>query len=140
MKKSRLIALLCFLSLLSCKENNTEAQSSSVKKIVNEKVSSAYFKLKTENKDIQLIDVRTPKEYDEGHIKNATNIDFFDTSFYTQMSVLNKDAPLYIYCRSGGRSGKAAAILKEQGFKEVYDLKGGILDWKQQNLELVIEP
>ncbi len=136
MKKSRLIALLCFLSIVSCKENNTKAQSSSV----NEKVSSADFKLKTENKDIQLIDVRTPEEFSEGHIMNATNIDFYDSAFYTQMNALNKKEPLYIYCRSGGRSGKAAMILKEQGFKEVYDLKGGILDWKQQNFELVIEP
>ncbi len=53
------------------------------------------------------------------------------------MNKLNKDEPLYIYCRSGNRSGKAASKLKELGFKEVYDLQGGVLDWKKKNLELI---
>lgn len=132
-----MIALLCFLSIISCKENKSEAQSTSVTTVVNELIVAAEFKTKVENKKVQLIDVRTPKEYNEGHIKDAENIDFYDPTFYNQMNNLNKDEPIYIYCRSGGRSGNAAAQLKEQGFKEVYDLKGGILNWKKQNLELV---
>jgi rhodanese-related sulfurtransferase len=137
MKVSKMIALLCFLSIISCKENKSEAQSTSVTTVVNELIVAAEFKTKVENKKVQLIDVRTPKEYNEGHIKDAENIDFYDPTFYNQMNNLNKDEPIYIYCRSGGRSGNAAAQLKEQGFKEVYDLKGGILNWKKQNLELV---
>ena len=137
MKKSKLIALVCFLTILSCKEHQTEAQSSSTKKGINEKVVTADFKEMTENKDVQLIDVRTPKEYNEGHIKNAENIDFYNDQFYDDMSKLDKTKPLYIYCRSGGRSGKAAAKLKELGFKEVYDLQGGILDWQKNGLEIV---
>ena len=135
MKKSRLIALLCFLSILSCKENNTEAQSTSVKKAVNEKVVSVDFKDKTEGKQVQLVDVRTPKEYEEGHIKNAENIDFYDDDFLAQMNKLDKSQPLYIYCRSGGRSGKAAAQLSKAGF-DVYDLKGGFLDWQKQQFNI----
>ena len=136
MKKSRLIALLCFLTIISCKENNTEAQSTSVKKVVNEKIASADFKVKTEGKQIQLIDVRTPKEYKEGHIKNAKNINFFDEDFIAQMSKLDKKEVLYIYCRSGNRSGKAAAKLVSAGFTEIYDLKGGFLEWRAKNLSI----
>ena len=66
--------------------------------------------------DIQLIDVRTPEEYTGGYIEGAININFFDSDFNDQMAKLNKDKELYIYCRSGNRSGKAAKRLKDQGF------------------------
>lgn len=137
MKNTRLFALLCLLIMLSCKENKTEAQDVPQQNIISEKIASSDFRSKTEDQNVQLIDVRTPKEFNEGHINKAKNIDFFDTNFLAKMSELNKDAPLYIYCRSGNRSGKAAAKLKELGFKEVYDLKGGVLDWKKNDLKLV---
>ncbi|MFD2551068.1 rhodanese-like domain-containing protein [Bizionia sediminis] len=78
---------------------------------------------------VQLVDVRTPKEFQAGHIKNAKNIDFFDASFETQFEKFDKQKPLYIYCRSGNRSGKAAKKLSALGFTEIYDLKGGYLNW-----------
>jgi len=137
MKTYTLITLFCFLSLISCKENNTHAQSSSVKKVVNEKIITANFKVKIEHKDVQLVDVRTPKEYKEGHITNAKNINFFDDDFLTQMDVLDKNKALYIYCRSGNRSGKAASKLIALGFIEIYDLKGGFLDWQKNKLPSV---
>lgn len=87
--------------------------------------------------DIQLIDVRTPKEYTDGHIKDATNINFYDDDFITQMSKLDKDKDLYIYCRSGGRSGKAAKQLEAAGFTKVYDLQGGMKNWNKNNLEVI---
>ena len=136
MKISRLIAIMCFLSILSCKENNTEAQSTSVKETVNEKIASADFKVKIEGKQVQLVDVRTPKEFKEGHIKNAKNINYFDEDFVAQMSNLDKNEVLYIYCRSGNRSGKAAVKLVSAGFTEIYDLKGGFLDWQAKNLTI----
>lgn len=85
---------------------------------------------------VQLVDVRTPDEYSQGHIKNAKNINFFDGDFVDQMSKLNKDEAVYIYCRSGGRSGRAAKKLKAAGFKRVYDLKGGFLNWTANGKEV----
>ena len=141
MKNNILITLFFVISLtLSCKENKIEEQKISKSEqqiIINKKLVASDFKVNVDNNNLQLIDVRTPKEYEEGHIKNAENIDFYNAAFYTQMNKLNKDEPLYIYCRSGGRSGKAAAKLKELGFTEVYDLQGGILDWKKNYFELV---
>ena len=141
MKNSILITLIFVISLtLSCKENKGEQQSitkSEQQIIINKKLVTTDFRTNIENKSVQLIDVRTPQEFKEGHIKNAGNINFYDSDFLTQMNKLDKNEPLYIYCRSGGRSGKAALQLKEQGFTEVYDLQGGIIDWKKNNFEIV---
>ena len=81
----------------------------------------------------QLIDIRTPEEYNQGYIKNAVNINFFNDDFMEQMSKLNKDEPLYIYCRSGGRSGSASDKLEEAGFTKVYDLGVGMKGWRKKD-------
>ena len=83
------------------------------------------------NKDsVQLVDVRTPQEYKAGFIKNAINIDFFNQSnFQKAFEQFDKEKPLYLYCRSGNRSQKAAQKLVDMGFKDIYDLRGGYLAW-----------
>ena len=81
-------------------------------------------------KDVQLVDVRTPKEYESGHIKNAKNIDFFDAvNFKKAFEKMNKELPIYVYCRSGARSQKAAKKLVSMGFSKIYDLKHGYSLW-----------
>lgn len=80
-------------------------------------------------KDVQLVDVRTREEYLEGHIEGAENIDFFADDFLVQFEKFHKDKPLYIYCRSGNRSSKAATKLKEAGFSRIIDLEGGYKAW-----------
>lgn len=80
--------------------------------------------------DLNLIDVRTPEEFAEGNIMGAENINFFDKDFKAQVEHLDKEEPVYIYCRSGARSAKAAVQLQEMGFKEIYDIQGGYLNWE----------
>ncbi|MFK7811587.1 MAG: rhodanese-like domain-containing protein [Maribacter sp.] len=81
-------------------------------------------------KKVQLVDVRTRNEYGGGHIKNAKNIDFFSaTNFKNAFEKMNKEQPVYLYCRSGARSQKAARKLVEMGFLKIYDLKGGYSSW-----------
>jgi len=90
--------------------------------------------LKTEviGKDVQLIDVRTPKEYKAGHIDDAININISDKEiFTTKVNQLNKEAPIYLYCHIGGRSGKASKILEELGFKSIHDFSGGWKAWRK---------
>ncbi len=132
MKTYKFLVFLCIAILFSCKENNLAAQKT---KVV-EKITTIDFKSKIEHETVQLIDVRTPREYNEGHIANAKNVNFYDANFYTQMNTLNKDKPLYIYCRSGGRSGKAATKLSDAGFALVYDLKDGFAGWKTAGLPI----
>ncbi|ALJ04250.1 rhodanese [Pseudalgibacter alginicilyticus] len=88
------------------------------------------YKSQIENKKVQLIDVRTSGEFKTGHIKNAKNIDLFSKNFADEFNKLNKEEVLYIYCRSGARSKQASNKLVAMGFKKIYDLKGGILNYK----------
>ncbi|MDC0862579.1 rhodanese-like domain-containing protein [Flavobacteriaceae bacterium] len=83
-------------------------------------------------KEIQLLDVRTPQEYQQGYIEGAVLINFFDPDFVTKVStIFDKNKPLYIYCAVGGRSNKAVRKLIAVGFDSVYDLKGGFTKWKK---------
>ncbi|MDE6298176.1 MAG: rhodanese-like domain-containing protein [Muribaculaceae bacterium] len=83
-----------------------------------------------EQKDVQLLDVRTPEEYDAGHIAGAVNIDIFDDGFLNEaLERLDKSKPVAVYCRSGKRSADAANLLSSEGFK-VTNLLGGILAWE----------
>ena len=81
-----------------------------------------------------IIDVRTPEEYAQGHLINAVNYDWNGDGFEQQEAGLDKSKPLYVYCLSGGRSSSAAGKLRKDGFKEVYELKGGIMKWRASNL------
>lgn len=72
-----------------------------------------------------LIDVRTPEEFDAGHLDNALNVNWFDSDFTKQMEGIDKDQPIYIYCKKGGRSAKAANLLDSLGYQNVIDLEGG---------------
>ena len=81
------------------------------------------------NQDVQLIDVRTSEEYSKGFIEEAQNIDYNSTDFANKISKLDKNKPVLLYCAMGGRSSKASKVFKSQGFKKIYDLKGGFLSW-----------
>jgi len=81
-------------------------------------------------KDVQLVDVRTPEEYREGHIKNSLNINVQGSSFEAEVAKLDKKRPVMVYCRSGGRSASAQRMLIDMGFAEVVNLDGGIRGWQ----------
>ncbi len=83
--------------------------------------------------DVQLVDVRTPEEFGEGHLEGAINIDFLDDEVFSSgIRGLDKDRPVLLYCRSGRRSASAGKLLLKDGFKEVYDLEGGYLNWTEE--------
>ena len=76
-----------------------------------------------------ILDVRTPGEFSEGHIAGATNLDFYEASFPSDLDALDKDAPYALYCRSGNRSGQTLDMMLELGFTDVTELSGGIVAW-----------
>ncbi len=89
------------------------------------------FDILIQGEDIQRLDVRTLAEYSEGHIAKTININVMDDSFATMAdSLLQKDRPVAVYCRSGKRSKKAAAILGAKGYK-VFDLDKGFNAWQE---------
>lgn len=81
-----------------------------------------------------IIDVRTPDEFSKGHLVNAKNINWNGNDFQDQISKLDKTKPVFVYCLSGGRSSAAASKMRADGFKEVYELNGGIMKWRGSNL------
>lgn len=128
MKEATLIfGLLASLVFFGCKDKPT---ASEIRVISPQEVHEAVF-----DNQKQLIDVRTPEEFGEGHIQNAQNICVTDADFRENISKLDKNQPVYLYCRSGKRSAKASQILKEMGFKEIYDMQGGFLEWQSQGLQ-----
>ena len=126
--------LICFIlctTLLGCRE--TVAQDRA-------KVVSPKEMLKSiDSGSVQLIDIRTPAEFQEGHLKNAKNIDFLSSTFKKDISGLDKEKPVYIYCRSGNRSGKSSLIMKSLGFKNVYNLKEGMNGWLSNRNEIILD-
>lgn len=120
-----------FMLILSCSGNSVQEQV--VSKVID---SKALNKIIGEKKDLQLIDVRTPSEYQAGHLKGATLIDYYKSDFRSKLDQLDKTKPVAVYCAVGGRSNETLKILKSLGFKEVYDLKGGIQAWQRAQLPI----
>ena len=81
-----------------------------------------------------ILDVRTPQEFAGDHIENAKNINWLNADFATNAATLNNTKPVFVYCKAGSRSNKAAAKLEEMGFTNIYDLQGGILKWEAAGL------
>ncbi len=101
----------------------------------NPSVSAVEFSKKiTELPNAPLIDVRTPGEFSQGHLKNAINYDISSSEFEKQISSLDKVKPVLVYCLSGSRSTYAVRYMKSNGFKEVYELYGGMMKWRAASL------
>ena len=98
-----------------------------------------FFEKSKSTPSAQIIDVRTPDEYSKGHLTNAKNIDWNGDDFNDKLNAIDKSKPVFVYCLSGGRSSSAASAMRSSGFKEVYELNGGIMKWRAANLPETIE-
>lgn len=87
------------------------------------------FEQHLQHDNILLVDVRTPQEFAQGHLRGAVNIDIYNDNFLSRMQSLDTTQTLLLYCHSGNRSKQALQMLEKSGFKAVYDLDGGILEW-----------
>jgi len=118
-----------YLLLLSFLFISCQGQTSKAVHTIDSK--SFAEKLKT-NENPQLLDVRTPKEYSSEHIGDAKNVNWNGDYFVAKVNSYDKSKPIFVYCKVGGRSIQAANKLAELGFKEIYNLDGGIMKWKAQ--------
>lgn len=84
-----------------------------------------------------LVDVRTPQEFKYGHIENAVNINFYAKDWLEKFAEFDKTKPVYVYCKSGNRSSYVSRKLINTGFKQVYELKKGVVKWKKTGFSLV---
>jgi rhodanese-related sulfurtransferase len=94
------------------------------------------FKSRIDTKDANgiILDVRTPDEISTGVIHGAIYLDYFQKDFEKQVTKLDPSKTYFVYCASGIRSGETVQIMRKNGFKEAYNLKGGLEAWKKSNL------
>lgn len=121
------VCLAAFLALFAL---------SAVLKAEIEKATPAQFAKLMEEEGAVLVDVRSPQETKQGKLEGALEFDFYANAFAEAIQTLPRDKTLLLYCRSGNRSGQAAALLHSKGYKKLVNLDGGILAWRAASLPL----
>lgn len=117
-----LLLLFVVFQLTSCQSQQSKTIETIDGKRYSDKLSNT--------KNPQLLDVRTPEEYAVEHLENASNVNWNGNDFVSKVEKLDKSQPVFVYCKVGGRSSQAADKLAELGFKEIYNLDGGIMKWQ----------
>jgi rhodanese-related sulfurtransferase len=123
MKKAAALAVAAIASvglLAGCSTSNEATK----------KVDPVEFSEVIAEPGVIILDVRTPEEFNAGHIENAININVADSNFSSEVSKLDKNATVAVYCRSANRSAVATKEMAELGFSDMYDMQGGIIDWE----------
>jgi phage shock protein E len=123
----KVIALFASVLLLA----GCSSGSSAIDQSVSE------FSSKVTEAGVITLDVRTPGEFNEGHIEGALLVDFESGNFENEIAALDKTKTYAVYCRSGSRSGQAVKIMSDAGFTNIYNLNGGVIDWANAGLPLV---
>lgn len=120
MKKILLLLLITVSAIANAQQNQKV-----------ELVAPVAFEKKMAAQKGQVIDVRTPKEFQSGHIAGAMNLHVYDKDFEQRVDKLDKNKPVYVYCKAGGRSAEATETLKSKGFKTIVELDGGMDAWTE---------
>ena len=129
MKKIAIIfSIILSITFFGCKESSAQQSKLVEPEEMIEVLTS---------KDVHLVDVRTAREFNQGFIENAINIDFSLPNFQAELEKLDSTKPIVVYCRSGRRSGISTNNLVKAGFTEIYDLKNGIINWQRQGHKLI---
>jgi rhodanese-related sulfurtransferase len=117
-------------------EEQSEGSSieASLQEGTHENVNVEQFAQLMENELAFVLDVRTPEEWDAGFIAGAHFMNYYDDDFQERLGKLNKEVPVLVYCKVGGRSGSAMDMMKGMGFTEVYNLNGGFDAWSAQGM------
>jgi thioredoxin len=127
------LLIIPILLLYSCSNGQTQSGSSSLE-------ARAFSEKLKQTENAVVLDVRTPKEFEKGHLEGAVNINISSRDFAARMEKLDKSQPVFVYCLSGSRSQSAAQWMSSAGFKEVYEMKGGLLRWRSVGLPEVFNP
>lgn len=111
---------------------SAQTEQTSILKTITTKDAFNLLARNKNNPDFVVLDVRTPEEYAGGHLEHAVNIDYYSSNYRAALGELDKTKTYLIYCRSGNRSGKSLSIMEELGFKRVYDIAGGFVQWERE--------
>ncbi len=105
-------------------------------RLIDPAEAAEFLRQHRDNPAFIILDVRTEGEFRQGHIEGATLLDYHAPDFRQRFAELDRDAIIFMYCRSGNRSSHVLNMADELGFKAVYDLRGGILAWNAAGLPL----
>ena len=137
-KSLMILAIICIIAV-SCARVFTRGSATANTNALTafSNVGVDEFQTLIADPNMQLLDVRTPEEFDEGHIAGATLVDVNDSSFVDRaVAILDKQRPVAVYCRSGRRSARAANLLVAQGYT-VTNLNGGVMAWQDAGKTLI---
>jgi rhodanese-related sulfurtransferase len=128
--------LIFFSGCISNIENDSNPKTQNLKDIT---VNEAYSLIQnnSENQNFIILDIRTKDEYQSGHIQNSMMIDFYLDTFENELNKLDKNKTYLIYCRTGRRTGLTLDIMEELDFLEVYNMAGGITQWKTNGYPVI---
>ena len=129
-----IILLVTFLAFILL---SPRAQSDQQFTAVSPKEASALIETHKEDSDFIILDIRTPGEYQSGHIKNSIMIDFYSKTFAEEVDRLDKGKTYLIHCRSGNRSTRSMGLFRKLKFQKIYHLSSGINGWKSEGLPVV---
>ena len=142
----KMMLFLCLLAVVACSGNAYEkneatdsTQTAEALQYQNVSADSAYALMQrnADNPDFVVLDVRTPGEFESGHLENAIMIDFRDSDFEEKAAALDKNKTYLMHCRSGNRSGQALQEMRELGFKKIYHMNRGMIEWNERGLPVV---
>lgn len=120
--KKILLGFAALVMLTACKKEQ---------KTGTEQVAPVAFEQEMKDDAGQVVDVRMPKEYAEGHIDGAKNLHIYDNDFAERLDSLDKDKTVYVYCKAGARSAEAVELMERKGFKHIVELEGGLDAWDE---------
>ncbi len=100
----------------------------------NQLSAEAFMEKINATENAVVVDVRTPEEFEKGHLENAVNIDWKGDDFDARLSELDRSTPVFVYCLSGGRSSAAVGRMQELGFENIVEMPGGMMEWRAKNL------
>lgn len=131
-----LLLLIGLLFASSCQSGNTGV-SDQISQDILATDAHQMIQQNLTNEDFVILDTRTPGEYKRGHLENALFVDYSSPSFKAEIEKLDKNKKYMIYCHSGGRSKTTLNMMKKLGFKEAYNMIGGIVAWSKSGYQLV---
>lgn len=138
MKKKHLIYLVpfCIFSILFIFPSYSLQQDNNIITVLPKEAAGLIEKHKVST-DFVILDIRTPGEYQTGHLPNSFLIDFYSKSFVDRINRLDKTKTYLLYCRSGNRTGRSLELFRKMKFKLVYHMANGIIGWKLEDLPII---
>ena len=129
--------ILLFIILFGFILPSCQAQQDQNITALSPKKASKLIETHTGDSDFFILDIRTPGEYQSGHLKDAIIIDYYSKSFADEIGRLDKEKSYLVYCRSGNRSARSMDLFNKLKFQKIYHLSSGIKSWISEGLPLV---